>query len=362
MTESLSNIILLDLGTGWTKIGLSNTEMPIVIPSIVGFPQFALADDETANAPIFGKDALDFQGTIVREKIFEKQIIKNMDILFSFLKYCFQQINCQSGGTLVLGVSMEWSNESIYRLKTFLFQEFNFSAIMVEISEYFAFLTFGISTGCVLNLGYYQSLIYPFNDNRPVLNAIVKTDLGGLAVTNTLKHFLNSQFKYIQSSFFDKFAEEIKIEKIRLCMDLEEYLSHTPAENHVETVEVPKFKIKMSLGIEKYLAPEILFDPELGNYSTSSIDNMVIDSVKLCHPTLRRVLYNDIILVGGSANIPNIVPRLHERFKKIPLLINTKIHREDKPEITIWRGMQKCVSEGLYLQKAQNQTDFFAQL
>ena len=58
--------------------------------------------------------------------------------------------------------------------------------------------------------------------------------------------------------------------------------------------------VKLQLGAEKFRAPEILFDPTIIGQEYSGVHECVVNSINSSDMDLRRTLYENILLSGGS--------------------------------------------------------------
>ncbi len=77
----------------------------------------------------------------------------------------------------------------------------------------------------------------------------------------------------------------------------------------------------VSVGPERYMAPEILFNPSLAGLEFPGLHEFVNSSVKRLDIDLRKSLYSNIILSGGNT----LVNGFNTRFaKEMDLLVNNK--------------------------------------
>ena len=56
----------------------------------------------------------------------------------------------------------------------------------------------------------------------------------------------------------------------------------------------------MQLGSERFRAPEILFDPELIGQEYAGVHQVIVDSINRVDLDLRKSLFSNIVLSGGS--------------------------------------------------------------
>jgi len=54
------------------------------------------------------------------------------------------------------------------------------------------------------------------------------------------------------------------------------------------------------LGVERFLAPEILFNPELVGQEYPGVHQIIVDSINRTDLDLRKSLFSNIVLSGGS--------------------------------------------------------------
>lgn len=341
---------ILDLGTGFSKLGISLDEIPYIVePTCIGFPRFALDSDSNEKEPLFGWDAFNFKGSIDREDVFDLKS-SNHENLTKYLHFLFNKLKLNTEGQhLVLSIALDWPGEFVDDLKRIMFQEFNFASIYAEISDIFAVIYYDNPHVTVIDIGYLSSRVVPFDDYKIVQNAVTKSNVGNQLMNQYLKFLLLHQFKYIHSPVFDGFAEKIKTEKCRFELKLEEKLSDDAFLREIqETLEVPQFKIPLIVGIEKILTPEILFEPVLMGLEQPAIHELLINSVKSAHPSIRPKIYKNIILVGGAVKIPHFHEKLKQKLQVIPILANANYYIDADPQYLIWKGMRKSI-----------QTDFF---
>ena len=96
---------------------------------------------------------------------------------------------------------------------------------------------------------------------------------------------------------------------------------------------VPKFFNNRTLDInlisideERYKVPECLFNPSLLNMEETGIDKLVYDSISKCDIDLRRELFNNVVLSGGTTLFNNLDIRLKSELENIvPKSVNIKI-------------------------------------
>lgn len=128
-------------------------------------------------------------------------------------------------------------------------------------------------------------------------HAIQRIDLAGRDVTDHLQLLLRKAGHYLHTS-----AEK---EVVRTIKEKTCYLSLNPSKeekDHAgawEEFRLPDGKV-IQLGTERFLAPEILFNPELVGQEYPGVHQVIVDSINRCDMDLRKSLFSNIVLSGGS--------------------------------------------------------------
>jgi actin-related protein 6 len=123
--------------------------------------------------------------------------------------------------------------------------------------------------------------------------------------------------------------------------------SQEPSEkNNTDIKEKPEEKNKVdltknefSLTNERFLVPEMIFRPADLGMNQAGLAECIVRSVNTCHPYLHPVLYESIILTGGSTMFPRFAERLERELRPlVPDDYQVKITAQEDPILGVWRG------------------------
>jgi len=93
------------------------------------------------------------------------------------------------------------------------------------------------------------------------------------------------------------------------------------------------------LGPERFRAPEILFNPELIGQEYAGVHQVVVDAVSRVDLDLRKSLFSNIVLSGGSTLCRGFGDRLLNEVKKLALKdIKIKIYAPPERKYSTWIG------------------------
>ncbi|KAK8950450.1 Actin-related protein 5 [Platanthera guangdongensis] len=150
----------------------------------------------------------------------------------------------------------------------------------------------------------------------------------------------------------DDSFEEDEAELGRLTTRLQEIDETFVAKSDMEllqgTLEIPWPRpltvedYKMTLGIERFRCPEILFQPNMIGVDQAGLDEMTGVSLRRLstqYTEAKNSMCNSILVLGGSSIFPGLESRLEAGIRKIrPYLSPLKVVRSMDPVLDSWRG------------------------
>ncbi|KMT02815.1 hypothetical protein BVRB_8g193970 [Beta vulgaris subsp. vulgaris] len=96
---------------------------------------------------------------------------------------------------------------------------------------------------------------------------------------------------------------------------------------------------EFNLTNERFLVPEMIFRPADLGMNQAGLAECIVRSVNSCHPLLHPVLYESIILTGGSTLFPHFAERLEMELRPlVPDDYQVKITTQEDPILGVWRG------------------------
>jgi centractin len=93
------------------------------------------------------------------------------------------------------------------------------------------------------------------------------------------------------------------------------------------------------MGTERFRAPEVLFSPHLIGSESRGAHQLVIDSINRVDLDLRKALYGNIVLSGGSTLTKGFGDRLLQEIKKSAYRdVKIKIYAPPERKYSTWIG------------------------
>ncbi|KAJ9688670.1 hypothetical protein PVL29_014361 [Vitis rotundifolia] len=114
---------------------------------------------------------------------------------------------------------------------------------------------------------------------------------------------------------------------------------HEVTEKPEDRRRIDLTKNEFNLTNERFLVPEMIFRPADLGMNQAGLAECIIRAVNSCHPDLHPVLYQSIILTGGSTLFPQFAQRLEMELRPlVPDDYQVKITTQEDPILGVWRG------------------------
>merc|ERR1712110_774609 len=102
--------------------------------------------------------------------------------------------------------------------------------------------------------------------------------------------------------------------------------------------ELPDGKV-ITIGNERFRCPEVLFKPNLIGKESAGIHKLTYDSIQKCDIDIRKDLYTNVVLSGGTTMFPGIDERLNKEITDLaPAAVKVKIVAPPERKYSVWIG------------------------
>ncbi|CAF0850776.1 unnamed protein product [Didymodactylos carnosus] len=221
------------------------------------------------------------------------------------------------------------------RAAEIFFETFNVPAFFVSMQAILSLYASGRTTGVVLDSGDGVTHSVPIYEGFAMPHSILRNDIAGRDVTNYLKLLLRKEgYTFKTTAEF----EIVKSIKERVCL-----LSPNVQKDDTTQADKSQFTLpdgtSIELGSSKYRAPEVLFSPELIGEECEGVHEILSGSIQRSDMDLRRILYQNIVLSGGSTLFRGFGDRLLGELKRIaPKEVKIKISAPRERVYSTWIG------------------------
>ncbi|CDW77246.1 actin i [Stylonychia lemnae] len=227
------------------------------------------------------------------------------------------------------------------KMTQIMFETFNVPALYVANQAVLSLYSSGKTTGIICKAGYSVTQTIPILDGNPIPHAIQKIQHAGRDLSYFMAKLLSSERSLMLiSPFGTEIVNDIKEKLCFVALDYESALKQSHDNTQFEkNYELPNGKV-ITIGNERFRCPECLFKPlEMSGREVSSIQDLTYSSIQECDIDVRKELYQNIILSGGTTMYEGIGERLLKEIEsRAPKSVTVKVIGNPDRRLDVWRG------------------------
>lgn len=224
-------------------------------------------------------------------------------------------------------------------LTKMMFEEFNVNKFYLQTQAVLSLYASGKTTGTVVDCGYDISHTVPIYEGFALPHAIREFNIAGKELTEYLRiQLIQKGFEYASSSNNMEVINEIKESKCFVAQDFD--AEHKNAidhdTNHV-VYNLPKGSITLTL--ERIQTPELMFQPAKNDKAFDGIHKFTHDSIMKCDTDIKRDLFKNIILAGGSTMFEGMKDRMKKEIQALaPSPMGPDVEAPADRKFSCWLG------------------------
>jgi actin-related protein len=333
--------VVIDNGSGMCKAGFAGDDAPrCVFPSVVGKPKMPGIIVGLDQKDIYiGEEAQQKRGVLKIEYPIEHGIVINWDDMEQIWNHTiYNELRITPDDHPVL-LTEAPQNPKVNREKMtqIMFESFNVPALYVNIQAVLSLYAAGRTTGIVLDSGDGVSHTVPIYEGYSIPHAVRKILLAGRDLTQHLQKILMERGHNFTSSAEQEIVREIKEKLAYVALDFEAEMKKDPTDLE-KTYELPDGNV-ITVGNERFRCPEYLFQPHLGGKELDGVHKVAFSSIMDCDIDVRKDLYSNIILSGGSTMFEGLPERVQSEIVALaPSGMKVKVIAAPERKYSVWIG------------------------
>ncbi|KAG2373806.1 hypothetical protein C9374_011691 [Naegleria lovaniensis] len=345
--EEVNTAIMIDLGSGTTKVGFVGADNPSsVFPTVIGqankgrlqhIPLTTLYSER----PMIGEEAVCHLYNTLQYPI-RHGIITDYDLIEKILHHAlYNELRVAPEEQSVM-ISNRTNTPNLQRekLTQIMFETFSVPAFYLAPSSVLTMFASGRNTGIVLDCGDGVTSVETVCNGYHTIHAAKRISMGGSDVDEYLSNLIFRERGYELTTSAEMYiVKGIKEKLSYVALDFDEQVQKSRLSTELEKCfELPDGNV-ITLGRERFQCMEAFFQPHLIGREDAGIHELVFNAIQKCDLGVRRDFYGNVLLSGASTLCEGFEDRLAKEMNALaPSTMHVKVVAPPERKYSVWIG------------------------
>jgi actin-related protein len=196
-----------------------------------------------------------------------------------------------------------------------MFETFNTPAMYVASQSVLSLYAYGLTTGVTVEMGDGAAQVVPVWDGHVLRSAAVESRVSGREITDYLMKILTERGFVFTTTAEREIVRDMKEKLCYVAADFEQDMATAASSpSSIEkSYELPDGEV-ITIGNEQFRAPEAFFRPDMIGSESIGLHQMAFGSIMKCDVDLRRDMFANVVLAGGSSLFGGMDVRLQKEL------------------------------------------------
>lgn len=336
--------LVVDNGSGVVKAGYGGDEAPqCVFPSIIAYPKHSgiLVGGGNEKDFFVGDEAQAKRGVCKVKYPIAHGMIEDWDDMRKIWAHTFYNELRESPADHPVLLTEAPLNPKANReqMCKIMFEDYDVPSMYIQIQAVLSLYSAGRTTGIVVDSGDGVTHTVPIFEGYQIPHAVDKILLAGRDLTDYMVRILKDDNYNFETSAEKETVRDMKETLCYVAEDYEAELKKASESTEVEkSYTLPDGNV-CKFSVQRFKCPEFLFNPELGGKELRGVHKLTFDSIMTCDLDVRKDLYSNIILSGGTTMFEGFGERLYKEIKALaPQTMKVKVIASPNRKYAVWIG------------------------